>query len=341
MTSIRPKVIIVNDTSPGGHIGCALVMQRLSDGLSEAGCEVTARLPLLALNRRTLSRALSDCDLMVVNGEGTLHHDGRGAMLIVEAVKQAAAANRPVALVNSVWQENRRAARMVPLLSLVCVRESRSAAALDGLGVVATVVPDLLLSAPAARATGRITPQEGTLAVFDHVNHGTAEFLACFAKAHGAQFRSMAPRPSLRSFRTFVSYCRFKIATGFPQRLRIDQLTEALAAEVHVTGRFHGACLAIAAGRPFVAVASNTHKIEGLLEDAQLGDGAIVVEEQDNLSEISAKLAAAVARLREVAGDRERLERYRIACDRYVLRAVIDTNRMFRAVGALGGEKSG
>ena len=37
--------------------------------------------------------------------------------------------------------------------------------------------------------------------------------------------------------------------------------------DLHVTGRFHGTCLAVLANTPFVAYASNSHKIEGLLKD--------------------------------------------------------------------------
>jgi exopolysaccharide biosynthesis predicted pyruvyltransferase EpsI len=37
-------------------------------------------------------------------------------------------------------------------------------------------------------------------------------------------------------------------------------------ARVVITGRHHGVCAAIVAGRPFVALASNSHKIEATLE---------------------------------------------------------------------------
>jgi polysaccharide pyruvyl transferase WcaK-like protein len=37
-----------------------------------------------------------------------------------------------------------------------------------------------------------------------------------------------------------------------------------------VTGRFHAVCVALAAGTPFLAVESNTHKIASLIEDASM-----------------------------------------------------------------------
>jgi len=48
--------------------------------------------------------------------------------------------------------------------------------------------------------------------------------------------------------------------------------------DLHITGRFHGACLSILVGTPFFAIKSNSHKIEGLLKDMKcehlLTDGA-------------------------------------------------------------------
>ena len=59
------------------------------------------------------------------------------------------------------------------------------------------------------------------------------------------------------------------------------------AAESLVTGRFHAAVFALLAGTPFVAVASNTAKIQSLLMDAT-GDASRVISpamlQQDQLA---------------------------------------------------------
>jgi polysaccharide pyruvyl transferase WcaK-like protein len=41
---------------------------------------------------------------------------------------------------------------------------------------------------------------------------------------------------------------------------------------VVVAARFHGVCLCVKVGVPFLAIASNTAKIEGMLADAGLSD---------------------------------------------------------------------
>ncbi len=306
-----------------------LVMQRLHGGLAAAGCRVIASLALSALRGGTLGRLLPECDLVVVNGEGTLHHDGRGAEIVARAVEQCAAAGRPVALINSVWEGNRRTAIVLPLLAFAGVRESRSGAAILAQGRPVEIVPDLLLSAPAVARLRDIPAQHGALAVFDHVNPSLGIFLARFAGRHRAAFWAMAPRPPLRSLRTFFGYCRFRVSAGFPRTLRSDHLDTALAPGVVVTGRFHGACLAIAAGRPFVAITSNTHKIEGMLDDARLGEGAVVLAPPPGLRGWGEVLDGALQQIRAVAADPRRAAAYREACVRYASRATADADRMF------------
>ena len=47
----------------------------------------------------------------------------------------------------------------------------------------------------------------------------------------------------------------------------VDQVR---ALRLLVTGRFHALCIALAAGTPFLATETNTHKIVGLIGDAEL-----------------------------------------------------------------------
>lgn len=61
-----------------------------------------------------------------------------------------------------------------------------------------------------------------------------------------------------------------------------------------VSGRFHGVCLAIRLGVPFLAVRSITHKVEGLLEDAQLSHKLIDLETLQSTARIDSLFAAAV-----------------------------------------------
>jgi hypothetical protein len=54
-------------------------------------------------------------------------------------------------------------------------------------------------------------------------------------------------------------------------RYDVDDLCRRISSSsLIITGRFHVVCLAMLARTPFIAVAGNTHKIEGLLADAGL-----------------------------------------------------------------------
>jgi polysaccharide pyruvyl transferase WcaK-like protein len=48
-----------------------------------------------------------------------------------------------------------------------------------------------------------------------------------------------------------------------------------------VTGRFHMACIAMLLNQPFVAIASNTHKLEGMLDDAGIDASAYLIPQDD------------------------------------------------------------
>jgi exopolysaccharide biosynthesis predicted pyruvyltransferase EpsI len=64
-------------------------------------------------------------------------------------------------------------------------------------------------------------------------------------------------------------------------QFRVDGVYAIKEASLVVIGRFHGACLSILAQRPFVAISSNTRKIQGLLADARLGDCAILLNDSE------------------------------------------------------------
>jgi polysaccharide pyruvyl transferase WcaK-like protein len=59
-----------------------------------------------------------------------------------------------------------------------------------------------------------------------------------------------------------------------------DQFLKTIASNTKlvISGRFHGVCLCLKVGVPFLAVRSNTYKIEGLLEDAGFADRLVSID---------------------------------------------------------------
>lgn len=316
------SALLLNDTRPEGHLGCELTVRALLDGAARAGIAVRRTWPVGHPPRpEELRRSVARCRLVLVNGEGTLHHDRPAARLLLEAAATAKAAGARVVLLNAVWHDNPSLAGFLGAFDRIYVRESLSA---GEAGAGAVVVPDLMLAGhrPPPRGTG-----QGML-VLDSVDAGASAGLARWARSHGAPFRPMVhwwaggPRGALRSARRWVA------AGGVA--LRRVAAGEVAAAQLVVTGRFHGACLALLAGVPFVAVPSNTHKIEGLVADVGL-------EPERFLCRAGPPgLARAVAAMEQwlAAGG---LAGYRAAAEAYVAVARDRAARMFAEIAAVAG----
>lgn len=94
------KICLYNDCflEHRPHFGCELVRETFLDEFEKRGVEV---LGTLKVNQRwDQHRALLDkADLVVVNGEGSLHHDRRNDLLEISR-------QYPSVLVNTVYQEN-------------------------------------------------------------------------------------------------------------------------------------------------------------------------------------------------------------------------------------------
>ncbi len=182
-------------------------------------------------------------DALLVNGEGTMHHGGKGFHKKMHALADAVAAGKPAYLVNTVWQDNPHTYDdILRQLSGITVREVRSREALRQHGVDAKVVPDISLAEPVGFAWFPIDFKNRP-AKTDFYFPDTREFADCdhFPEARLLPFKSMSWSRAVKSLRT-ASYL--------------------------ITGRQHGVYAACKARTPFAASEGNTHKIRGLIETA-------------------------------------------------------------------------
>lgn len=139
-----PNVVLVNDTSLfNTHFGCQLVGQTLREQCARVGLNIIGSFPLefdLNQGRLWLQRA----DLVIINGEGSLHH-GRHIRLL------NLANDFPCALINCVYQENGSQPALNQFL-YVSARESLSAGEIRNQGVDCQVVPDLIFASALLRS---------------------------------------------------------------------------------------------------------------------------------------------------------------------------------------------
>ena len=148
------KIALVNDTSSTPHFGCRIVSEALKARLD----------PIVCVDIRDQwwnhGKALESCDLVVVNGEGCLHHGRRMDLLEL-------ADHFPSALVNAVYQDMPRNPHL-QRFKYVAARESYSAFEMaKQRDKPICVVPDLLFAAPLEKGDG----SAGTV-ITDSVNHG-------------------------------------------------------------------------------------------------------------------------------------------------------------------------
>ena len=207
------KVAIVNDTSSSRHFGCQLVMDTFRKEFKQRDVKILGTVPV-GVHWASHRSILDKTDLVVVNGEGSIH-DGNYEELI------NIAGHYPCALVNTSFQSVPRNENLNKF-KYISVRESLSQRSMMGHGIVAEVVPDLIFAHKLERE-----PPEGDTVILDSIN-----------ASYG-----LSPHSS--------------------------RALEIIArARRMVTGRFHGACLALMWKMDFSAYPSNTYKTAGMMMDA-------------------------------------------------------------------------
>lgn len=292
--------ILFNDTSHNKHHGCQIVVRQIYALAQEAGIRIVKACSLHHDWRRdeALKREMTKVDLCLINGEGTLHDDAKAARVLVDLAPFCRERNVPCYLINSVWQRNSmELAEAARSFSGIYVRDHHSQAELARSGVASEVVPDLTLSAtpPVVRS------REGVLINGSFYEERTQEAWRLYKDTGGAvQYVSIQSMPQIQWGKGFSGYFWRSLRSSFKafraryKARRLDferylpakqikamrwryslatsaQFLQRLAASRGViTGRFHCVTLCLLSETPFFAISSNTHKIEGLLDQCGL-----------------------------------------------------------------------
>lgn len=280
------NIVILNDTRADMHHGCTRVMRLLEEGLQRHDMTIVARSPVHHdwENDSALREAMLRADLIIVNGEGTLHHGKSGAARLLRVTEFAG--DVPVALINALYQENPPEwSKWLNRLSYIATRDRRSADEIESVtGQRPVVVPDLTLSARIAER-----PVTAPVIFGDSVKSEISNLLAKRALLDQLPLvPSLSALKRTKSGSTLVRRVRRWWIARLTARTLARNPTMSLCqteddyadriarAGLHVTGRFHGACYSMAAGMPFLAISSNSWKIEALIADAGLAPWRVV-----------------------------------------------------------------
>lgn len=246
------RIALFNDTGQYPHVGCRAVSSGHNRMLARMGAEIAYRsfygewkeITTVEQSITAIGSVLRQVDAVVVNGEGTIHHGrGRHLMAILSAAQQL---KRPTYLVNAVLQACDGDLDTFQHLTGCTVRDQASSDYLTRLGVRHRMVFDSMVEADFAKHPS--VDLIGQVIVTDWHGARASDVGAACADAQASLGARWYP---------------------LEDRRRSDYWRHALAdirsAQLVVTGRHHGVCLAAMAGVPFVACGSNTWKVEGLL----------------------------------------------------------------------------
>lgn len=121
------KVMVFNNTSRY-HNGCVKVMQYLHKNLQENNCQILESVYGNIDKIQFKESNFKQAEVIVVNGEGTMHHDSRGSRQLLEVLRRAKREGKKTFLINSVFQAMSLNDELVRVLkdTYISVREVKS-----------------------------------------------------------------------------------------------------------------------------------------------------------------------------------------------------------------------
>lgn len=310
MKIANKKAVIINDTSYELHHGCHVVMNNLSLLLKKNKFEILSLFPVNKDWRecRNLKRHVDKADIVIVNGEGSLHHATPAANRLAAIAPYCKKRSIPVVLLNTTYQENGyEIADFMKSFDLIFVREKRSYEELEKYGVFSRIVPDLTFYSSYLCDYG---DRREIIGYTDSVYQDLSLDLCSKFNLEQYQFLPMVCRPYLdkrkriKSLLRLLHFKQAEICLALKRKLNMpfsyqDKLIEnsvlndylykknLLSLKCIIAARYHALCFALQLRIPFLAIDSNSHKINGLLEDVKISKRRIV----NAIDEIDDKIA--------------------------------------------------
>jgi hypothetical protein len=227
------------------HSGSAAV----SKYIRQQACKAQYRV-IDAPRDKTIDReGMEDCDVILVNGEGTMHDDKSRATHLLDVLRVGQQMGKKTMLVNTIWYGmSHDYDDVLGQLDRLDVRDTQSQYNLHKHGAMSEVYPDLSYwSSNVAELvidTGYLTTDAWLPGKGWHWPTTVPE---------GYEYLTLSDQP-------------------WPETLR----TVTKATELY-TGRFHGVMAALKARTPFRACPGNTPKIEGFLKGFHDDTSQVVV----------------------------------------------------------------
>jgi len=278
------NVAILNDTDEGGaHFGCQRVMETIRYEMAKRGVKdiPSIKVGVNWQKDNWAKSVIGSAKLLIVNGEGTIHHGRRKAGWLISAIDFVKRNGGSVALINCLWQDNpENWAKIVSRCDLVYCRDSISASELKNIVSKVKWIGDLSMFHP----TQSVNMDRSGITVSCSVSNKVTRKLGLFAYMVGAEFVPITKSLSIgtpgvfRKSKLLKSFFDKRASRSFFEKnpsahllaSHYDYIDHLQRKSLLVTGRFHAACFSILTKTPFIATNSNSWKIEALVSDVGL-----------------------------------------------------------------------
>lgn len=257
------KIMLLNDNATLSHAGCQAVSDAIARRIGELGHTIVCRYFLgemyrfrrsnpkdgiaAVLGDQEICEQIDTADIVLCNGEGSIHHGAGTELLAVLGAAQTL--DKPTLLFNAVFEETSGWESILHRLDDFTVRDHRSLAYAKSLSVAARFVPDISLEAKYTLDKQISLAGKNVLTDWHPARTDVEAIIRDYASKQLETEKFYLPLHSRetveiwRSLPSMLSDCR-----------------------VLLTGRHHGAYMAALCGCPFVILGSNTHKMEGIQE---------------------------------------------------------------------------
>ena len=230
----KMKICLINDTS-SCHAGSRKVMENLRHYMKDHEIVATINVNVGGVINR---EHIDACDLVVVNAEGSIHHNAPWGIAILEALDYAQGSGKKTYLLYALYEKmHSKFDYIIGKCDVVMAREPWSWNILKEINSGAELHPDFCVLNPI-----EIEPPSVMSGIAKTQTHHAAIYKGCFTNLKypilsvGHQW----------SFDQYVSYYK-----------NLDIL---------LTGQHHAVYACMLAGTPFVPTFGNSHKIESFLE---------------------------------------------------------------------------
>lgn len=242
---------------------------------------------------------LKDIDIVIINGEGTLHDAAPFGEFLLTLGQIAKQQQKKVYLVNSTWENNPQSwHELIQDFDGLYVRDRKSLETLQQFHSNCEYAADLTFYSKYQNQNAEVALQQTSLpaSVFvnDSVYSHVSDALFKYAKDHNFSYHPITRElplaadaigynpKKMKKLKQYNLLSKLSFGLYKPRRYYqdfdycIDATDEfkqkMLSSDLVITGRYHCLCFCLQMQIPVLIVASNTSKTQSLLKDADIAD---------------------------------------------------------------------